>query len=265
MSEPGVGELLRAWRTRRRRSQLDVAVDAGVSTRHLSFVETGKARPSREMVLLLAECLDVPLRERNELLLAAGFAPAYRERRLDDPDMATVRTSLEHIIEAQEPYPAVVVDRRWDAVLANQAAQVFLVDVDPSLLLPAPNVFRLSLHPDGLGGRILNFQEYAGHVLGRLQRLVLLTGDEHLAALLDEVLAFPGVAEARHHVEAPNELVLPLRLRVGDDVLSLCSTVATFGTAVDITLSELSVESFLPADEMTAEILRRRALAQLEP
>jgi transcriptional regulator with XRE-family HTH domain len=261
MTRPGVGELLRSWRTRRRLSQLDLAVEAGVSTRHLSFVETGKARPSREMVLLLAGCLDVPLRDRNALLLAAGFAPAYRERRLDDPDMATVRTSLEHILAGQEPYPAVVVDRRWDAVLANQAAQIFLVDVDPELLSPAPNVFRLSLHPDGLGGRILNFQEYAGHVIGRLQRLVLLTGDEHLEALLDEVLDFPGVAEARHHVEAPSELVLPLRLRVGDDVLSLCSTVATFGTAVDLTLAELSVESFLPADEPTAAILRARALA----
>ena len=191
------------------------------------------------MVLLLAECLDVPLRDRNALLLAAGFAPAYRERRLDDPEMVTVRTSLEHILAGQEPYPAVVVDRRWDAVLANQAAQIFLVDVDPELLSPAPNVFRLSLHPEGLGGRILNFEEYAGHVIGRLQRLVLLTGDEHLEALLDEVLEYPGVAEARHHVEAPSELVLPLRIRVGDDVLSLCSTVATFGTAVDITLAEL--------------------------
>jgi transcriptional regulator with XRE-family HTH domain len=261
VAEPTVGDLLRAWRVKRRSSQLDLAVEAGVSTRHLSFVETGRARPSREMVLLLAECLDVPLRERNGLLLAAGYAPVYRERRLDDPDMATVRSSLERILAGQEPFPAIVVDRRWNAVLANQAAGLFLVDVDPALLTPATNVYRVSLHPDGLGRRITNFDEYAGHLISRLQRLVLVTGDDELRALLDEVLTYPGVAKARHHGESGSELVLPLRLRVGDDELALFSTIATFGTAVDITLAELAIESFFPADEATAASLADRSVS----
>ena len=252
-AEAPVGELLRQWRQRRRLSQLDLAGEAGVSARHLSFVETGRARPSREMVLHLAEELEIPLGARNELLAAAGFAPVYRRRDLGDPDMAAVRSALDLVLAAYEPFPALVVDRSWHLVAANRAVSGLLAGAAAHLLEPPVNVLRLSLHPDGLAPRILNLPEWRRHVLHRLGREAHLSGDLGLAALHRELLALPGGMDRT----PPNGIVVPLRLRSGDGVLSFLSTVTTFGTAVDLTAAELSVEAFLPADEATAAALRR--------
>ncbi|WP_369257170.1 helix-turn-helix domain-containing protein [Geodermatophilus amargosae] len=252
LTRPPVGELLRVWRQRRRLSQLDLASDAEVSARHLSFLETGRARPSREMLLRLAERLEVPLRERNELLLAAGFAPAYGRRALDSPDMAAVTRALDLVLTAYEPYPAVVVDRSWELVTANASVALFLDGVPPHLLEPPANVLRLSLHPEGLAPRIANLPQWRAHLLHRLGREAHLTGDPGLAALHRELAALPGGTDR----STPDGIAVPLRLRTDDGVLSFLSTVTTFGTAVDLTAAELSVEAFLPADEVTAEVLR---------
>ncbi len=252
-----MGTLLRAWRQRRHLSQLEVATGAGVSARHLSFIETGRARPSREMVLYLAEHLEVPLRERNRLLLAAGFAPTYRETDLAAPEMRAVRDALDRVLAGHEPYPAVVVDRRWNLVTANQAVAPLLEGVDPDLLTPPVNVLRLSLAPSGMAPRIANLGEWAEHLLSRLRRQVLLTGDEELAALEAELRRYPGIPAAHHGIEGPGEIAVPLRLRTANgDELRFLSTVATFGTAVDITVAELSIEAFFPADAATAAALR---------
>ncbi len=252
-AEAPVGELLRQWRQRRRLSQLDLAGEAGVSARHLSFVETGRARPSREMVLHLAEELEIPLGARNELLAAAGFAPVYRRRDLGDPDMAAVRSALDLVLAAYEPFPALVVDRSWHLVAANRALAGLLDGAAAHLLEPPVNVLRLSLHPEGIAPRILNLPEWRRHVLHRLGREAHLSGDLGLAALHRELLALPGGMDRT----PPNGIAVPLRLRSGDAVLSFLSTVTTFGTAVDLTAAELSVEAFLPADEATAAALRR--------
>jgi transcriptional regulator with XRE-family HTH domain len=250
----GVGDLLRSWRTRRRLSQLDLACLADVSTRHLSYVETGRSRPSRGFVLHLAEHLDVPLRGRNDLLVAAGYAPVYGETDLADPEMAAVRQALDLVLSHHEPYPAIVVDRVWDLVLANNGAQFLLEDVDPSLLEGRINVLRLSLHPGGFGRRIEDFATFSGHLLGRLRRQVALTGDEELAVLYDELAAYPGVVTTEPSTEHPG-VVLPVRVRTSLGTLSFFTTLATFGTAADVTLSELSVEQFFPADEATRAAL----------
>jgi transcriptional regulator with XRE-family HTH domain len=252
---PPVGHLLRDWRRRRRLSQLDLASEAGVSTRHLSFVETGRARPSREMVLHLAEQLEVPLRERNQLLLAAGFAPAYGHRGLDHPDMAAVSRALDLVLAAYEPYPVLVVDRAWELVTANATVALLTDGAAAHLLEPPVNVLRLSLHPDGVAPRIVNLPQWRGHVLHRLGREVQLTGDPGLAALHRELTGLPGGTDR----STPDGIVVPLRLRTDGGVLSFLSTVTTFGTAVDVTAAELSVEAFLPADAATAEALRRAA------
>jgi transcriptional regulator with XRE-family HTH domain len=252
-----VGALLREWRTRRRLSQLDLALEAGVSARHLSFVETGRSRPSAEMVLLLAERLDVPLRDRNELLLAAGYAPAYRQRGLDDPEMEPVRDAIDQILRGHEPYPALVVDRHWGMVAANDAVGLLLEDVDPALLEPPVNVLRLSLHPDGVAPRIVNLAEWRAHLLDRLGRDAVVTGDPALAALYDELSSLPGPRPPDSHDREAGAIAVPLRIRVGDSELSFISTISTFGTATDVTVSELSIESFFPADALTAEALRR--------
>jgi transcriptional regulator with XRE-family HTH domain len=252
LTRPPVGELLRVWRQRRRLSQLDLANDAEVSARHLSFLETGRARPSREMLLRLAERLEVPLRERNELLLAAGFAPAYGRRALDSPDMAAVTRALDLVLTAYEPFPAVVVDRSWELVTANASVALFLDGVPAHLLEPPANVLRLSLHPEGLAPRIANLPQWRAHLLHRLGREAHLTGDPGLAALHRELAALPGGTDR----STPDGIAVPLRLRTDDGVLSFLSTVTTFGTAVDLTAAELSVEAFLPADEVTAEVLR---------
>lgn len=252
-TEAPVGELLRQWRRRRRLSQLDLAGEAGVSARHLSFVETGRSRPSREMVLHLAEQLEIPLGARNELLAAAGFAPAYRRRDLGDPDMAAVRAALDLVLAAYEPFPALVVDRGWHLVAANGALAALIGDAAPHLLEPPVNVLRLSLHPDGLAPRIRNLPQWRRHVLHRLAREAHLSGDLGLAALHRELLALPGGLDRT----LPDGIVVPLQLQAGDEVLSFLGTVTTFGTAVDLTAAELSVEAFLPADDATAAALRR--------
>lgn len=249
---PPFGVLLRQWRQRRRVSQLDLAVEAGVSARHVSFVETGRAQPSRDMVLRLAEQLDVPLRDRNPMLLAAGFAPTYRERALDDPEMAPVRRAVEVILAGYHPYPALAVDRGWNLVVGNSSLAVLTDGADAKLLEPPVNVLRLSLHPHGVAGRILNLAQWRGHVLDRLAREAAATGAAALVDLHRELTDYPGGTE---HPQEPS-LAVPLRLRAGGQDLAFISTVTTFGTAVDITVAELSIEAFLPADGGTAEALR---------
>jgi transcriptional regulator with XRE-family HTH domain len=250
------GDRLRAWRLRRRMSQLQLSNEAGVSARHLSFLETGRSRPSREIVLHLAEHLDVPLRERNTLLVAAGYAPTYRETALEEAPMAPVRDAIDDLLRGHEPYPAVLVNRRWDVVSANRAVQVLLAGIAPALLAPPINVMRVSLHPDGLAPHVVNFDEYRAHLLTRLARQVHLTGDDDLRALYDEVRGY-SVDDAHELSGAePIGVVLPMHLRTAHGELRLFSMVATFGTAVDITLDELAIESFFPADPATAATLR---------
>ena len=251
-----VGPLLRQWRQRRHLSQLDLALEAGVSPRHVSFLETGRSRPSQQMVLHLAEQLDVPLRERNAMLLAAGFAPAYEERALEAPEMEPVRDALRRVLEGHDPHPAFVVDRHWNVLLANRGAGLLLASAAPHLLAPPANAMRLALHPDGVASRILNFAEWRAHLLERLERQVAVSGDEKLAALLQEVRSYPS---ADGEAPGPSHgIFVPMRIDDGaGGELSFLSTIATFGTAVDITVAELSIESFFPADARTAEAMRR--------
>ncbi len=253
---PGVGPLLRDWRLRRRLSQLELASESGVSTRHVSFVETGRSKPSRELLLHLAEHLEVPLRERNAMLLAAGFSPAYPAADLASPELIPVRRALEQLLERHQPFPAVVVDRRWDLVLGNSGIGVFLELVDPALLAPPANVVRVTLHPDGLAPHIVNFDQYARHLQQRLRRQVLVTGDVRIAALLEEVETYPGVPDAASHPPGVDDLVLPLRLRSPHGELAFFTTVATLGTPSDVTLEELSIELFYPLDDHTTAVLR---------
>jgi transcriptional regulator with XRE-family HTH domain len=249
-----LGTLLRDWRQRRRLSQLDLALEAGVSARHLSFLETGRSKPSREMVLHLSEQLDVPLRDRNRLLLAAGFAPAFQERPIEAPEMAPVREALERVLTGHEPYPAVVVDRWWNLAAANRSIALFTDGVPGHLMEPPVNVLRASLSPEGMASRILNYGEWRAHLLERLRRQVALTADERLAALYEEISAYPGETADVHG--AGSEIAVPLRFAAPDGrELAFFSTIATFGTAVDITLAELAIEAFFPADRTTAEYL----------
>lgn len=257
-----VGELLRHWRQRRRMSQLDLACEAEISTRHLSFLETGRSRPSREMLLRLTEWLDVPLRERNAMLLAAGFAPVFSERPLADPIMEAARRTIQRILDGHEPYPALAVDRHWTLVMANAAVPRFLASVEEvSLLQPPVNVLRLSLHPKGLAPRIANLGQWRAHLLARLHRQIEVSGDAVLTALLEELRAYPvaggaekSTATAEHDFAG---IAVPLQLRTPSGTLSLISTTTVFGTPVDLTLAELALETFFPADEESAEALRR--------
>lgn len=249
-----VGVLLREWRGNRRLSQLELAGQAGVSTRHLSFVETGRSRPTREMILRLAEELAVPLRARNELLLAGGFAPAYPEGDLGGPDLAAVLAALRDVLAGHEPYPAVLIDRHWTMIDGNAAVPLLTAGVAPELLEPPVNVLRLSLHPDGMAPRIRNLPEWRAHVLHRLDRQALATGDPVLRSLHDELLALPGgQATAR-----PDGMVVPLRYATAGRELSFFSVTSVLGTPLDVTLDELAIESFLPADAATAAFLRGR-------
>ena len=262
ISSQPVGTLLRDWRQRRHLSQLDLACEAEVSTRHLSFVETGRSQPSREMLLHLAELLDVPLRERNALLVAGGYAPVFPERPLDDPALVAARKAVDLVLSGHEPNPAIAVDRHWTLVAANRAANRLLAGVDSRQLQPPVNVLRLSLHPDGLGTRIENYAEWRAHVLARLRRQVELTADPVLMQLATEIADYPAPgAAAGHRAEEDRYggVVVPMRLLSDAGVLALFGTVTVFGTPVDITLSELAVESFFPADARTAEILRQLA------
>ena len=256
-----VGDLLREWRQRRRLSQLAFACDADISTRHLSFLETGRAQPSRDMLLHLAEQLDVPLRERNVLLTAAGFAPMFAERPLDDPALAAARRAIDLVLTGHEPYPALAVDRRWNLVTANKAVMRLLDGVDPAQLRPPVNVLRLSLHPQGLAPRIANLAEWRGHILARLRRQIDATGDAGLTELHRELAAYPAPASPgpRPAHADYGGVVIPLRLTTPCGELAFFSTITVFGTPVDITLSELALESFYPADAATAEALRAMA------
>lgn len=249
----GVGVLLKDWRQRRRRSQLELSNESGISTRHLSFVETGRSRPSRDMVLRIADQLEVPLRERNTLLLAAGYAPAYDERTLEDDDMTAIREALDLILTGYEPFPALVVDRDWNLVQANNAVGPLIADVAPELLEPPLNVLRLSLHPDGMSSRIVNLSEWRGHLIDRLAREFAVTGSPSTKALHDELMDYPG---GLSHASPDGRIAVPMRLRTDAGELSFISTVTTFGTAVDISVAELTVEAFLPADAFTAAALR---------
>jgi transcriptional regulator with XRE-family HTH domain len=243
-------------------SQLDLAVEAEVSTKHLSFVETGRSTPSREMLLHLAELLEVPLRERNALLLAAGYAPVFPERPLGDPALEAARAAMDLVLKGHEPFPALTVDRHWSLVAANAAAQRLLAGVDAALLAPPINVLRISLHPQGVAPRIANLAEWRAHLLARLKRQIDLTGDPILAELLQELSAYPVTdSGSPHATQDYGGVVVPLQLRAGDAVLSLFSTTTVFGTPVDITLSELALESFYPADAVTADLLRQLAAA----
>ena len=260
-SEPraSIGELLRSWRRRRSLSQLELALEADVSSRHVSFLETGRSRPSREMVLRLAEHLEIPLRERNRLLLAAGYAPAYAERDLQTPEMGPVREALERFLRAHEPYPAVVVDVHHTLVSANDAVNQFTEGVAAHLLEPPANAMRLALHPEGMAPRILNLPEWSGHLMHQLRREMAITGDPVLEALYAELCGYPTVSVDAYDDDPAAQIVLPLRLRDGDGALALFSTISTFGTPIDVTLSELAIEAFYPADARTAERLLHNA------
>jgi transcriptional regulator with XRE-family HTH domain len=262
-----VGEHLRAWRQRRRMSQLDLALEASISSKHLSFVETGRARPSRDMILHLSERLDIPLREQNILLVSAGYAAAFPERPLGDPALAVAKEAIEIVLTGHEPYPALAVDRHWQLVAANAAIAPLIEGADPALLEPPVNVLRLGLHPDGLAPRIENLAEWRGHLLARLRQQIDVSADAVLAALHDELAAYPAPSidhaggiprrpPASPEAEFGN-VVVPLRLASEQGTLSLFSTTTVFGTPIDVTLAELAIEAFFPADAATAAILRR--------
>jgi transcriptional regulator with XRE-family HTH domain len=253
-----VGDLLREWRQRRRLSQLDLALDAEISTRHLSFLETGRSRPSREMVLNLAERLDVPLRDRNLLLHAAGYASVFPERPLDDPALRVARQAIDQVLAAHEPYPALAVDRHWTLVTANAASQRLMAGVDATLLQPPINVMRLSLHPKGLAPRTANLAEWRAHLLARLRHQIDVTSDPVLIRLLRELRDYPAPQEIGGEVDS-SAVAVPFKLATDAGVLAFFSTTTVFGTPVDITLSELALEAFYPADAATAEALRRLA------
>jgi transcriptional regulator with XRE-family HTH domain len=254
METQTVGALLREWRERRRLSQLELAIRTDISTRHLSFVETGRSRPTSDMILRLTEQLEVPLRERNGLLLAGGYAPVYPERGLDAPQLRAVRDALRQVLAGHEPYPAVVVDRHWNLLDANRSVAMFTDGAPAELLAPPCNVLRLSLHPDGMAPRIANLGEWRAHLLGRLRRQAATTADPYLADLLAELRGYPcDQPEPEIELPGPGAVVVPLRYRD----LEFVSTTAVFGTPLDVTVAELAIESFYPANEKTARALRQ--------
>lgn len=252
-----VGDHLREWRRRRRLSQLDLAVDAEISSRHLSFIETGRAAPSRDMVLRLAERLDVPLRERNVLLVAAGYAPAFPQRPLEDPALKSARQAIDLVLRAHEPNPALAYDRHWNLVSANRMVAPLLEGIPERLLGQPLNILRLAFHPEGLASRTVNLAEWCGHLLERLHRQCEATADNELIKLYNDLKSYP--IPARSGPLPPDNVAIPFRMRRNGEVLSFFSTTMVFGTPVDITLSELALETFFPADDLTAERLRRIA------
>ena len=242
-------------------SQLDLACEAEVSTRHLSFVETGRSTPSREMILRLADQLQIPIRERNVLLVAAGYAPMFPERSLGAPELAQARAALELLLEGHRPYPAFALDRHWNIVASNGSLPQLFDGVDASLIAPQVNAIRISLHPQGLAPRIVNLAEWRAHLIARLRRQIDLTADPALIALLNEVRSYPAprLPSGVQHA-SPAEMVIPFRVRIGEAVASFFSTTMVFGTSVEVTLSELALESFFPADPETTALVRRLAL-----
>jgi transcriptional regulator with XRE-family HTH domain len=259
-SRDAFGAHLRYWRTRRRMSQMDLAGAAEMSTRHLSYVETGKSTPSRELVLRLAERLDVPLRERNALLVAAGYAPMFQQRGLQDRSMAAARRAIDLVLKGHEPYPALAVDRHWHMVSANAIVPLMLTGVSPALLQPPVNVLRLTLHPDGLAPLVVNLRAWRDHLLMRLQQQIAVTGDEVLIRLHQELAAYPvgcdEEAGQHDHTDDFGGLAVTLQMRSPAGLLSFISTITVFGSPTDVTLQELAIESFFPADDFTAEALR---------
>jgi transcriptional regulator with XRE-family HTH domain len=255
-----VGKLLRGWRERRRLSQLDLALRTGVSARHLSFIETGRSRPTSEMIIRLAQQLDVPLRERNVLLLSGGYAPAYPDNGLAGPPMSAVHDAIEHVLRAHEPFPALVIDAHWDLVAANDAVPMLTHGAAPALLEPPVNVLRLSLHPEGMAARIVNLAEWRAHLLHRLDRNIESAADPALIALRDELAAYPSPPPATR--PETSAILVPLRVLVHGTVLSLFSTTTVFGAPREVTLSELAIESFYPADPATAAFLRAGQLPE---
>jgi transcriptional regulator with XRE-family HTH domain len=255
-----IGPMMRDWRTRRGRSQLDLSLDVGVSTRHLSFVENGRSRPSPELVLAVAEHLDVPLRERNTMLLAAGFAPRYAARDLDDHAMRRVSASLQRMLDLHHPYPGVAIDRQWNVLLRNDAAAALTAGLPDDVVRTTPNVFRMCLHPDGLAARTRNFDEWGGYLLRQLRRTIVLTGHEGLVALEAEVLGYPDVARLLRKMPTQrgddSPILVPFVLDAGGVELTFFTTLTTFGTPLDVTLDELAVELFFPADDATEAALR---------
>lgn len=250
-----VGVLLREWRERRRLSQLELSIQADISARHLSFVETGRSRPTSAMILRLGEHLNVPLREQNVLLLAGGYAPAYPHHGMDEPDLDNVRAALSQVLTGHLPFPAVVINRCWEIVEANSAIAIFSDGCAPELLEPPVNVLRLSLHPDGMAPRITNLPQWRAHLLTQLRRRAEVMGDARLADLHAELLGYPGgLAVAPRHTD----VVLPLRYRADERELSFFSIAAAVGSATDVTVDELAIEAFYPADPVTAEQLRSR-------
>jgi len=253
-----IGDHLREWRQRRHLSQLDLAGDAEISARHLSFVETGRAAPSREMVLRLAERLEVPLRERNVLLVAAGFAPAFPQRSLDDPALKSARAAIDLVLKAHEPNPALAYDRHWNLVTANRMVAPLLAGIPERLLGQPFNILRLAFHPEALAARTVNLAEWCGHLLERLHRQCEVTADPELLKLYQELKAYP--IPARSAPLSADNVAIPLKLRSErGEVLSFFSTTMVFGTPVDITLSELALETFFPADDLTARRMREMA------
>ena len=254
-----VGDLLREWRQRRRLSQLDLACEAEISTRHLSFLETGRSQPSREMILHLAEALGVPMRERNLLLVAAGFAPIFQERPLDDPALNLAKKAIDMIIERQKPYPAFGIDRHWNVVMSNFALPELYTGVADELRVRPINAARLTLHPKGMAPRIANLAEWRAHTLTRLRHDIDLTADPVLVELLREVSAYPAPAANRpsHTVPDPNAVLVPFKVMTDAGLLSFVTTTTLFGTPVDVTLSELAIELFFPADAETDAIVKR--------
>ena len=259
-SSKPVGVLLREWRQHRRLSQLELACEAEVSTRHISFMETSRSQPSREMILLLAERLDLPLRARNTLLTAGGYAPVFPERALDDPDLAGADAVIQLVLKNHEPYPAIAIDRHWNLIAANQAIAPLLCEVDSSLLTRPVNVLRLSLHPAGLAPSILNFVEWRSHLVFRLQEQIEATADRTLNDLYAELIAYPTPGKKGSHPDIRRNdlaaIAVPLRLQTTSGVISMISTTMVFGTPLEVTLSELAIECFFPAEEESAAILR---------
>lgn len=258
-----VGDLLREWRGRRRLSQLDLAYDAEISPKHLSFVETGRSAPSREMVLRLAEQLNVPLRERNVLLTAAGFAAVFPERNLDDESLAAARKTVDLILNGLEPNPSFAVDRHWNLIAANKSVGVLLSEVDGSLLKPPINILRLCLHPKGFTSQIINYSEWRDSIFEYLNRLITISADAFLIEIMRELKSYPPPKLKKNNLPSKendnSRFAIPLRLMTKNGELSFVSTITVFGTPLDVTLSELAIESFFPADEKTAQILIQAA------
>jgi transcriptional regulator with XRE-family HTH domain len=268
-TQPTAGNLLRTWRQRRRMSQLELALEAEVSQRHLSFVESGRSAPSRDMILHLAERLSIPLRERNILLVAAGFAPIYQERSLDDPALTAQREAIEVVLKGHEPFPALAVDRHWTLVAANAAIGPLIAGIDAKLLEPPLNVLRLSLHPEGMAPRIANYPEWKAHVITRLTQQVDASADAKLNELLEELKGYQRPRGGAITMPSPKRdfgnVVVPLQLITPEGVLSFFSTTTVFGTPVDITLEEIAIEAFYPADKATAEAVRKAAAGTKPP